>query len=307
MNIGLCMVVKNEESNIEACLSNIADLFSQIVIIDTGSTDQTCELLKTIFAIKPIKAKLTASSCFALSIVRNRGFDLLNTPWILSLDADERIARSDLIKILSLNDSDLPAGLFCSWLTDNGRGELIDDYKLFLFRKGYYMQGLVHENIQSHMRMIGGVAVWTDLLQIKHYPNTNRITDKEIWYNKRLECARRQEPAWLRYHWFSAYAYCRQGLHKKSNLLLWKIHHERPLLFPVESLNASMILANILIRTGELPKAKGVLTDTIGFYQKVSNDFEVKVNFRLYPYLKQALENIDNNVLDNSKPYTFPY
>ena len=301
------MVVKNEETNIEACLSNIIDLFSQVVIIDTGSTDQTCELLKTVFAIDPVKSKLTPSSCYALSVERNRGFDLLKTPWILSLDADERIARSDLIKILSLDNNDLAAGLFCSWLTDNGRGELIDDYKLFLFRKGHYMQGLVHENIQSHMRMIGGVAEWTDLLQIKHYPNTNRIADKEIWYDKRLECARKQEPDWLRYHWFSAYAYYRQGQHEKASVLLWRIHHERPLFFPVEFLNASMVLANILIQKQDFNKAKWVLTDAISFYQKVSNDFEVKVNFRLYSCLKQALEGIDNNLLVNTRPYTFPY
>ena len=307
MNIGLSMVVKNEESNIEACLTDIVDLFSQIVIIDTGSTDKTCELLETVFAIKPITTELTASSCFALSIARNHGFDLLNTPWILSLDADERIERNDLINILTLNENNLPEGLFCSWLTDNGCGELIDDYKLFLFRKGYYMQGLVHENIQAHMRMIGGTAEWTSLLKIKHYPNTSRILKKEIIYAKRLACAREKSPDWLRYHWFSAYAYYRQGQLEKSIFLLKQVHHSGLTMFPVESLNASMILISILVQGGEISKAKSMLRDASSFYQIVSNDFEVKVNFRLLPWFQQARENLNNHHLNKIKPYYFPY
>ncbi len=42
LDVGLCMTVKDEEANILPCLEPIADIFAQIVVIDTGSTDATC-------------------------------------------------------------------------------------------------------------------------------------------------------------------------------------------------------------------------------------------------------------------------
>ena len=42
--ISLCMIVKNEEMNIARCLDSVAELVDEIVIVDTGSTDQTVKI-----------------------------------------------------------------------------------------------------------------------------------------------------------------------------------------------------------------------------------------------------------------------
>lgn len=39
--ISLCMIVKNEEKNIENCLNNLKNNIDEIIIVDTGSTDNT--------------------------------------------------------------------------------------------------------------------------------------------------------------------------------------------------------------------------------------------------------------------------
>src|SRR5262249_20581662 len=44
--IALCMIVRNEEANLEACLAPIANLFDDIVVVDTGSTDTTREIAR---------------------------------------------------------------------------------------------------------------------------------------------------------------------------------------------------------------------------------------------------------------------
>ena len=43
--ISLCMIVKNEEAVLARCLDSIADLMDEIIIVDTGSTDHTKEIL----------------------------------------------------------------------------------------------------------------------------------------------------------------------------------------------------------------------------------------------------------------------
>ena len=44
VTISLCMIVKNEEKNLERCLNSYAPLMDEIIVVDTGSTDKTKEI-----------------------------------------------------------------------------------------------------------------------------------------------------------------------------------------------------------------------------------------------------------------------
>ena len=48
ITISLCMIVKNEEKVLARCLDSIADLMDEIIIVDTGSSDNTKEIAKKI-------------------------------------------------------------------------------------------------------------------------------------------------------------------------------------------------------------------------------------------------------------------
>ena len=39
--ISLCMIVRNEEAVLGRCLDSVADLVDEIILVDTGSTDNT--------------------------------------------------------------------------------------------------------------------------------------------------------------------------------------------------------------------------------------------------------------------------
>ena len=43
--ISLCMIVKDEEAHIARCLDSVADLVDEIIVVDTGSTDRTVEIV----------------------------------------------------------------------------------------------------------------------------------------------------------------------------------------------------------------------------------------------------------------------
>lgn len=301
------MTVKDEAKNIVDCLEPIADLFAQVVIIDTGSTDDTCALLRDRLGITPIVALLDESECFSLSLERNRGFDMLTTPWIMTLDADERIDRAELQAVMALEDDALPAGIFTGWDTDYGDGEVIEDYKLSIFRSAHRHHGLVHDTAQPSLRRTGETACWSPALRIRHLPDGGRTAQKEAWYAWRLDCAQRRDPAWRRYQWFSGYMAYRHGRLDDAENLLCLVHDERPPIFPVESLNASMILASIHAARGRRPDAEAVIEDARRYLNDVADDFEVRVNFRLGPWLDRAAELAASNRLEAIQPYAFPY
>ena len=48
-NLTLSMIVKDEAPNIERCLESVAPYIDYYIICDTGSTDNTKEIIKTFF------------------------------------------------------------------------------------------------------------------------------------------------------------------------------------------------------------------------------------------------------------------
>ncbi len=44
MSVSLCLMVRNEEEKLTACLQSASDLVDETIVVDTGSTDVTREL-----------------------------------------------------------------------------------------------------------------------------------------------------------------------------------------------------------------------------------------------------------------------
>lgn len=84
-SISLCMICKDEEELLPGCLESIADAVSEIVIVDTGSTDGTIEIARS-FNARVIEADWTD-----FSTARNQALDAAGGDWVLSLDADEEL------------------------------------------------------------------------------------------------------------------------------------------------------------------------------------------------------------------------
>lgn len=56
MIISICLICKNEEENIEKCLVSLKNTGLELIVVDTGSTDQTKEIaenIPTIYMISP--------------------------------------------------------------------------------------------------------------------------------------------------------------------------------------------------------------------------------------------------------------
>jgi glycosyltransferase involved in cell wall biosynthesis len=84
IKISACTIVKNEEKNIERWLAGVRSFADEIIIIDTGSTDNTVALAKAGRAVVkhfPWRNDFSAAKNFAI--------EQAHGDWIVMLDADE--------------------------------------------------------------------------------------------------------------------------------------------------------------------------------------------------------------------------
>src|SRR5438132_639417 len=91
MGISLCMIVKNEEDWVAGAVESVRSIVDEVIIVDTGSTDSTPDRVRALGA-KTLNLQWTDSFAEA----RNVSVAQAREPWILVLDADERIAAQDL-------------------------------------------------------------------------------------------------------------------------------------------------------------------------------------------------------------------
>ncbi len=145
--ISVFIICLNEERIIESCLRQAAKLATEIIIVDSGSTDRTLEI-----AAKYTN-KIYHQDWLGYGAQKNVALSYCTNDWVLSLDADEVItdALIDEIKTLSLEAPGYQiarklyiADKFIRW------GGFYPDYQLRLFKKslGRFCNSKVHESVE---------------------------------------------------------------------------------------------------------------------------------------------------------------
>ena len=89
--ISACMIVKNEEELLPECLESIRDWVTEIVVVDTGSTDRTVEIAKE-YGARVYHQKWENN----FSKHRNYSIELAECDWVFIIDADERFVLDDV-------------------------------------------------------------------------------------------------------------------------------------------------------------------------------------------------------------------
>lgn len=82
--VGLAMIVRDGASTLDVCFRSIDGLFDQIVVVDTGSTDNSKEIAKSYGA-----EVYDFVWCDDFSAARNFSFSKLKTDWAFWLDSDD--------------------------------------------------------------------------------------------------------------------------------------------------------------------------------------------------------------------------
>lgn len=95
--ISVCTIVKNERERIEDFLTSLEGFADEIVIVDTGSTDDTVVCIENfIFAHKSVNIrflKYVSIGGFHYGVAKNFSIDNATKDYVIVLDADERLCE----------------------------------------------------------------------------------------------------------------------------------------------------------------------------------------------------------------------
>ena len=145
------LITRNEAHNLEACLKSLQGLADEIVVVDTRSSDETVAIAQRFGATVS-----QPDDWPGFGPQKNRALALATRPWILSIDADERVTpelAAEIQQAMARNDFAAYTMGRLSWYC----GKFIQhagwrpDYVLRLFRRdcAQFSNDLVHERVMT--------------------------------------------------------------------------------------------------------------------------------------------------------------
>jgi tetratricopeptide (TPR) repeat protein len=148
--VSLCLIVKNEAARISNCLKSAASFVDEMIVVDTGSTDQTTQIAKKLGA-----QVYKFEWCDDFAAARNYALQQVKGQWVLVLDGDEEL---ELSMISVLKDAIAQPNHLVVNLTRAEIGTRRSPYSLVsrLFRRhpDIHFTGFYHELIDHSVQKI---------------------------------------------------------------------------------------------------------------------------------------------------------
>lgn len=149
-SVSLCVITKNEEHCIASCINSVRHLVDEVIVVDTGSSDDT----KEVAADNGAKVS-DFDWCDDFAAARNYALEQAHSDWILVLDADEILGVVPRADFLAYVMEAAPEGYYlkiCSYL--NQGEEAAEDYivRLFKNKPQYRFTGVIHEQVVGSIK-----------------------------------------------------------------------------------------------------------------------------------------------------------
>ncbi|MBR6344066.1 MAG: glycosyltransferase family 2 protein [Selenomonadaceae bacterium] len=172
MKISACVIVKNEEQNIGRWISCMRQAAEELIIVDTGSTDRTLDIVRAA-GIRPYEFAWIDD----FSAAKNYALEQATGDWVCFLDADEFMEAKDsqrlsavLERLWKTHRADV---LTCTWVnvdTDRGNHVISREYVQRIFRNLPYLRyrGAIHEYLSAGERDKSIINVLDESIVIYH-------------------------------------------------------------------------------------------------------------------------------------------
>lgn len=201
MKLSVVIITYNEEDRLQDALISVKDIADEIVVVDSFSTDQTVAIAEKYGAVIHKKKFIDYGT------QKNFAMEQAHFPWVLNLDADERVSEklnAEILKLKAMSDEQINADGFLikrktaylgRWITHSG---WYPDRKLRLFKRDKSRwHGRIHEGLKLEGRTLhldGDILHFTYRDITDHINRLNRYSQMQAQDiaagNKRLLYAR---------------------------------------------------------------------------------------------------------------------
>jgi len=219
-NISVCIIAKNEQKYIEDCLKSVKPIASEIILLDTGSTDRTIEIASKYATVYKTEWKDD------FSLARNECLSYAKGDWILYLDADEILTeytQQNLLTFLSTQNLNKPlAFYFKVYKLQPKEYAMTSFFKSVVFRNGIGINfvGSIYEYLNySKGKLLIEFNPSFTLYNLDNYRPTQDIQAKtENYINKLLAIVENSKDKNNNYYYYYHLGnnYCQVGKYKEA-------------------------------------------------------------------------------------------
>ena len=249
-SISVCMIVKNEECVLQRILECVKLFADEIIIVDTGSTDNTIKIAKqftdNIYHFKWINDFASA---------RNFSFSYATKDYIMWLDADDYITEENIIKIINLkknSDNSIDVYMLKYIMGFENDYHTFEFYRERILKNNgeFKWEGFVHEVITPK-----GNIKYVDI-EIEHRKEKHSNPKRNLnLYNKALKLGKIFTPR--EQYYYARELYYNNYLNKCEKEL--KKYLKMNDKYTPNILGAYEILSNIYLITNSTIKGKNIL------------------------------------------------
>jgi len=190
--VSLCMIVKNESANLPRCLQSAKSFVDEIIVVDTGSQDDTVAIASQ-FGAKVY----TFEWCNDFSAARNVSLAQATGEWILVLDADEELIAQSRLTPDQINSSPDILAYRVQWTNANVKESLTPLYPTRLFRnlpELRYISRFHEQIVYQEKPFTHHQAEYLQGFKILHYGNGEDVLARKYQRNiSILENIRQEE------------------------------------------------------------------------------------------------------------------
>lgn len=146
--LSVCIITKNESEKLEQCLRALAEYPVEIVVVDTGSTDDTKQI-----ASRYTDKIYDFSWCDDFSRARNFAIEKASHEYVMMIDSDEYVKSLDVEALLKmLSDHPGKVGRICihnQFTRDGERQETVEWINRIFCRRYFHYAGRIHEQVEA--------------------------------------------------------------------------------------------------------------------------------------------------------------
>ncbi len=268
MKLSLCMIVKDEEKNLPQCLKHIKDVVDEIIVVDTGSKDNTPSIAQQLGA-KVYHFKW----CDDFSAARNESLRHAKGDYIIYLDADDRVSKKEAEKIETLKNSfpeekNVAYSLKIVFSTPENSKNCAYQVRIFPNLPDIRFEQPIHEQIVPSLKRKGIKGVLTDIvIEHKGYEDYELLRKKAYRNLNILKNLLLKDPDSWFVHYFLAQTY--DVLGEKE---LYKFHLQKVLTEECKRedqnwfIGAALKYSHLLIEDGNIAEARK-------FLEELENEF----------------------------------